>query len=135
MTTHSLANLQYFYQYVIILQPLLPQIPACSVKIPTIGHAVDLAAAALKAASTMSPLLNYNHPHLFGFRSRIMTVSSTKNIAPRFENILPSGTSIVRVSADETRERDVLACLRLFLACLHHPGFTVSYFDAIMLSD
>jgi hypothetical protein len=76
-----------------------PGNPVCNEKITAVGYAVDLAAAASHAASTVCPLLNLSHPHLFGFRNHIMTLSSTKNMALRFESILPSGTNIARVSA------------------------------------
>lgn len=57
-----------------------------------------------------------------------MTVSSTKNMAPRFEDTLPSGTNIVSVSADGGGSPDVAWRHRV-----HQRAYIIRfYFEAII---
>jgi hypothetical protein len=55
-------------------------------KIPVIDHAVNGVATASKATSTVSPLLNQNHPHILRFLSHMMDLLG-KNITPSFKDI------------------------------------------------
>jgi hypothetical protein len=94
--------------------------PVSSEKISPIGRAVDPAAAPSKVASTVTPLLNHDHPHFFGFRSHVMTVPSTKNLASRLEDNLSSGINIASLSAGGGGAADVAWRHRVHQRCLHH---------------
>ena len=49
----------------------------------------DRVVAVLRAASTIFPLLNHNHPHLFGFRRYSITDSSTTHITRSVKDTPP----------------------------------------------
>jgi hypothetical protein len=80
----------------LIFSHFSPRNPVCSQKFSPIGRAVDPAAAPSKAASTMFPLLNHDHPHLFEFRSHY-DGPINKEYGSK---TLPSGTNFVSVAAD-----------------------------------
>jgi len=128
LISRSLANLQSFYQHVVIFQPFILQKSSLQREITAVGHAIDLAAAASQPASTVSPLLNLSHPHIFRFRSHIMTFSSTKNMALRFKDILPSGTNTCEGLGVRRDGPDVACGSASISALTSSSNYGVTYF-------
>ena len=60
-----------------------------------LGHAVDRFVHGIQSRFNFVPLLNHGHPHVFEFRNHGMVVPSRENMAPSFEDTLPSGTCIL----------------------------------------
>ena len=67
-------------------------------KIIAIDHAVDRVATASPASSTISPLLNYEHLHLYEFRRHSMAVSSGRIWLQAFKTLLQAEIYIPGVS-------------------------------------
>jgi len=105
-----------------------PSKPVCSEKIIAGRSCCRSCRHGIESRFNYVPLLNHNHLHLFGFRSHIKTVSLTKNMAPRVEDTLPSGTCIPRVSPRGGRGRDVLARLGV-----HRRAYIILFFNRNVL--